>query len=507
MIDGYLADHDAPHDIHTKLRDNGIKYKKGDTLEILDLNTGELLNSDELEDDMDFEIDKFNKQIITENFNRAVFEEIAMYFNHESEVKTLIFAVNDSHADMIVNILKEIYHRYGLDNDTVLKITGKSGDNKRVSEAIRRFKNEEFPKIVVTVDLLTTGIDVPKIVNLVFMRRMKSRILFEQMLGRATRLCPEINKTHFEIYDPVGVYETLEPVSNMKPVVTNPKTTFTDLINGLEVIEESKKSRQVTAVIAKLQRKAKNIGKKAEAGFIYLNDGNSLSETAKKLKDMDTESAVKYIIEHKEAFQILDDDRTHNKGYVIIDHHEDEIISHERGYGKGNKPQDYIEEFKNFIQTNFNQITALQIVCTKPAELTRESLKQLKMELDRHDFTENKLNTAWNEMTNQEIAADIIAFVRQQAIGSALISHETRVKTAFQKLRQNHKFNKDQLNWLGRIEKIMLKDTILDMQMFEQGALKNAGGFANINKRFNGQLGEMIKELNIYMYDDGGNIA
>ncbi len=139
--------------------------------------------------------------------------------------------------------------------------------------------------------------------------------------------------------------------------------------------------------------------------------------------------------------------------------------------------------------------------------MTRESLKQLKMELDRHDFTENKLNTAWNEMTNQEIAADIIAFVRQQAIGSALISHETRVKTAFQKLRQNHKFNKDQLNWLGRIEKIMLKDTILDMQMFEQGALKNAGGFANINKRFNGQLGEMIKELNIYMYDDGGNIA
>ena len=163
-----------------------------------------------------------------------------MDFDPEGDGKTLIFAVNDSHADMIVNILKEIYHRYGLDNDTVLKITGKSGDKKRVSEAIRRFKNEEFPKIVVTVDLLTTGIDVPKIVNLVFMRRMKSRILFEQMLGRATRLCPEINKTHFEIYDPVGVYETLEPVSNMKPVVTNPKTTFTDLINGLEVIEESK---------------------------------------------------------------------------------------------------------------------------------------------------------------------------------------------------------------------------------------------------------------------------
>lgn len=53
------------------------------------------------------------------------------------------------------------------------------------------------------------------------MRRVKSRILFEQMLGRATRLCPEIHKTHFEIYDPVGVYDSLEPVNTMKPVVTD----------------------------------------------------------------------------------------------------------------------------------------------------------------------------------------------------------------------------------------------------------------------------------------------
>ena len=272
VIDGYLVDHDAPHDIHTKLRDNGIEYKKGETLAIYDPNTGEVLNSDELEDDMKFEIDKFNKDVITEKFNLAVFNEIAMDFNPDGEGKTLIYAVNDEHADLIVTILKDIYSKYGIDNDVVKKITGsiEGGNKKKILEAIRQFKNEAYPKIAVTVDLLTTGIDVPEIVNLVFMRRIKSRILFEQMLGRATRLCSKIDKDHFEIYDPVGVYETLEPVSNMKPVTPNPQTTFEDLLNGLRVVEKDKQAYQLSLIIAKLQRKSRKISAKALEQFIYL---------------------------------------------------------------------------------------------------------------------------------------------------------------------------------------------------------------------------------------------
>ena len=306
VIDGYLVDHDAPHDIHTKLRDNGIEYKKGETLAIYDPNTGEVLNSDELEDDMKFEIDKFNKDVITENFNKAVFEEIAMDFNPDGEGKTLIYAVDDNHANLIVKILKDIYSKYGIDNDVVKKITGsiEGGNKKKILEAIRKFKNETYPKIVVTVDLLTTGIDVPEIVNLVFMRRIKSRILFEQMLGRATRLCSKINKDHFEIYDPVGVYETLEPVSNMKPVTPNPNISFNDMIDGFEVLEKEKHSKQLTAIIAKLQRKTKHISPKVLARFMYLTNGNDLSTVAVKLKNADTETAVKYVLEHREAFDL-----------------------------------------------------------------------------------------------------------------------------------------------------------------------------------------------------------
>lgn len=509
VIDGYLVDHDAPHDIHTKLRNGGIEYKKGETLAIYDPNTGEVLNSDELEDDMKFEIDRFNRDIITENFNKAVFEEIAMDFNPDGDGKTLIYAVNDDHADLIVKILKNIYSKYGIDNDVVKKITGsiEGGNKNKILETIRQFKNESYPKIAVTVDLLTTGIDVPEIVNLVFMRRIKSRILFEQMLGRATRLCSKIGKDHFEIYDPVGVYETLEPVSNMKPVTPNPQTTFEDLLNGLKVIEKEKQAYQLSLIIAKLQRKSRRISPKALERFMFLTSGKNLNSFAKELNDGKVENSVKRALDCSEAFAVLDNDRKHIKRSVVIDNHEDEVVSHERGYGKATKPKDYIESFRQFVIENLNQISALKIVCTRPSELTRETLKELKMELDRHDFTEKQLNTAWNEITNENIVADIIAFIRQQAVGSALISHETRVKNAFAKLRQNHNFNKIQLDWLNRIEKVMLEESVLDEQMFEQGAFKNNGGFKGIDRRFEGQLHEVIMELNQYLYDDGGDAA
>ena len=123
---------------------------------------------------------------------------------------------------------------------------------KRINEVIRKFKNDTFPNIVVTVDLLTTGIDVEEIENLVFLRRIKSRILFEQMLGRATRLCADIGKTHFEIYDAVGVYNVLEPVINMKPVVVNVNTTFEEIIDGFDMLEtEEQRRNQVDLIIAK----------------------------------------------------------------------------------------------------------------------------------------------------------------------------------------------------------------------------------------------------------------
>lgn len=237
VIDGYLVDHNAPIHIATELSESGIHYDRGDTPLLLDPETGEIENGAELADELDFDLGDFNRTIITEGFNRAVLEEIAKDFDPTTreQGKMLIFAENDQHADLIVRLLREIYEGQA-PAAAIRKITGtiENGSQKKIREAVQHFKNEQYPSIVVTVDLLTTGVDVPEITALVFLRRVKSRILFEQMLGRATRLCPAIKKEAFDIYDPIGTYAALEKVSNMKPVAASPKETFGSLLDGLE---------------------------------------------------------------------------------------------------------------------------------------------------------------------------------------------------------------------------------------------------------------------------------
>ena len=509
VIEGYLVDHDMPHDIHTKLRDEGITYGVGETVVIYDPSDG-LTNTYTLEDELKLDIESFNHRVVVESFNRETLKEITHGINPEGDGKTLVYAVDDNHADLIVKILKEIYEPKGVSNDAIMKITGSigGGNPKRVMEAVKRFKNEKYPNIVVTVDLLTTGIDVPEITTLVFMRRVKSRILFEQMMGRATRLCPEINKTHFEIYDPVGVYESLEPVSTMKPVAQNASASFYDLLEGLKILDRDQQIKnQIDMIIAKIQRKKRNMSQGALAHFINLSDGLDPTQFVEKLLGMCTSEAKEHILGNAHLFEILNEGGSPRNRRVIISDREDELVSHTRGYGQGQTLQDYLDEFTAFIKTNINTIAALNTVCTRPQELTRESLKGLVLELDRNNFTERQLNTAWRELKDQDIAADIISYIRRSALGSPLIGHDERIKGAVDRLRKNHDFSKMELDWLERIEKTLVNEYIIDFEIFDEGAFKTNGGFERINKVFSGNLGAYIQELNRYLYDDGNKTA
>ena len=514
VIEGYLVDHDAPHELKTKLSSEGIHYKSGDTVTIYDTVTGEITNSELLDDELDFDIESFNRQVITENFNRTVLAEIARDIDPESpeeQGKTLIYAVDDQHADMIVSILKEIYSETGVDNDAIMKITGSvgGGNKKKVQEAIKRFKNERYPSIVVTVDLLTTGIDVPEITTLVFMRRVKSRILFEQMLGRATRLCPEIHKTHFEIYDPVGVYDSLEPVNTMKPVVTDPNTTFMQLIDGLEVIDNEEKVRnQINQIIAKLQRKKRKMSSEMMSHFTDMTGGLEPTQYIDKLENEPIDVAKNRILANKELFRMLQETKSNGGRPVVISDKEDEMVSHTRGYGDNERPEDYLDAFSVFVKTNMNEIAAINIVCTRPKDLTREELKSLRLTLDREGFTTQQLNTAISQMTNEEIAADIISLIRRYAIGSGLISHEARIRKAVEKLVKAHKFSKQEMNWIKRMETYLMNESVLNVKIFDEDVrFKEQGGFKKIDKVFQNQLENIVLELNTYLYDDGGKTA
>ncbi len=501
VIDGYLVDHDAPHIIKTKLSEEGIIFEAGSTVPIYDPDTKQILNSAELDDDLKFEVDKFNKEVVTENFNKTVLEEIAKDIDPNEPGKTLIFAVDDAHADMVTRILQEIYSKQGVSSEAIMKITGsiENGNQKRINEVIRKFKNDTFPSIVVTVDLLTTGIDVEEIVNLVFLRRIRSRILFEQMLGRATRLCDDIGKDHFEIYDAVGVYNALEQVTNMKPLVVSNKTSFDDIIDGFDALKtESQKKNQVDILIAKMRRNKGGMSTENREKFEFATGVNP-DEFIKQLQRGNSKQSEELIKKNREAFKYIK--RMPREKGKAISNADDEIRIHERGYGEATKPEDYLKEFRDFIDTHINEIAALKIVATRPQDLTRKSLKELKLILDQNNFNETLLKTAWKNMTNEDIAADIISFIRQRSIGEALISKEDRIHNAVIKVKKDHpELTKIQLGWLDRIEAQLLQETVLNRETFDSAAFKNKGGYNVVNKAFENKLDDYIAEINDAMY-------
>ena len=360
---------------------------------------------------------------------------------------------------------------------------------------------------MVTVDLLTTGIDVPPITTLVFMRRVKSRILFAQMLGRATRKCDEIGKEKFEIYDPVGLYDALDPMNTMKPVVANPNTTFGDLIEGIAAAgDEAALKTILDQIIAKLQRRKANIKGEHLEQVQALSRQDSIADIVAKIKGAAPIAAAAWVQDHAALFAYLDNTRFSVGRKLIISHKEDELLSHTRAYGDGGTPEDYIAEFSEYIAAHRNEIAALNVICTRPAALTREQLKSLKLALDREGFTEQRLSSAISQMSNKEIVADIISLVRRYSIGSPLVSHADRVRRAIERIKAGHQFSKMQLGWLNRIEQYLEKEELISPQTFDTDArFRQLGGLRKVNLAFDGKASEIITELNSYLYEDFGD--
>ena len=500
VIDGWLVDHDPPSLINTDFIENDAQFKKGETLAQYDPNTNELLNSAVLDDEMDFDVSEFNRKIVLPDHTRKVLEEVSTYLNPESGEKTLIFAVNDAHADRIVDTLREIYKPYGISNDAIMKITGKTagGNKKKILQVIKQFKNNQYPNIAVTVDLLTTGIDVPAICNLVFMRKINSRILFEQMLGRATRLCPEIGKTHFNIFDAVRVYEDLDDTSNMKSVSVSKSMAelLEDLFRPGEVSKQPVKDR----ILARLQRKSNNLTDEQKYDVSERLGGKTIREYAKELKSCTEEAFVRRCREDKDFLLWFDNLKGKKRGHYYSEK-EDTLLETTRGYGDTEKPQDYLDSFVAYVNENKDRIEAIRIACTRPSDMTRAQLRELKLELDKENFTESSLNEAASAVSNERIVADIIAFVRRAVLKTPLVNHDDRVKMAFSKLISAHHFNKMQLDLLEKIKVYMLHESILNTETFEAPAFKMDGGFARFNKKFGGQLAEIIREINTYIYE------
>lgn len=498
VLDGYLIDHEPPINIKTKLSEKGITWEKGEKPKVYDRETQKVEELDKLEDEIHIEIEGFNKEVITEKFNKAVCKELVKHIDPFDDKKTLIFAANDEHADLVVKILKEKFADEGIDVDdeAIMKITGSV---YKPQEQVNKFKNEKYPNIVVTVDLLTTGIDVEEICNLVFIRRVRSRILYDQMIGRATRRADHIGKEVFKIFDAVRVYEALQDFTEMKPVVARPDQNFQELIEETKKIKDNKNlKRQIEQIIAKLQRK-KRLSENNLDKFKLISNGSTPQDIISNLRKLEGEKAKNYLNTNLYLFRFLDE----MKGVPVaqlISEHDDELIATERGYGKGVKPEDYLDGFRRFIKENMNKIPALKIICKSPSDLKRKDLRDLLYTLDEVGYNKTSLNIAWKETKKEDIAADIIAYIRTFALGTPLVSHEERIGNAIKKVKSLAQWNAVQLRWLDRFEMQLIKEDILDREALDEEPFKRDGGYKRINKIFGNSLESVFKLINKNLY-------
>ncbi|WP_338786283.1 type I restriction-modification system endonuclease [Metabacillus sp. FJAT-53654] len=498
VLDGYLVDHEPPYLFKTELSQAGIVFEKDEEVEVYDVDKGEI-QLEKIEDTVRFEVEQFNKRVITEPFNRAVLNKLADYIDPTGKEKTLIFAATDQHADLVVRLLKEGFKERGdeIEDDAIVKITGYI---YKPLEAIKRLKNERLPNVVVTVDLLTTGIDVPTITNLVFLRRIQSRILYDQMLGRATRLCPDIGKTHFNVYDAVGIYDKLQNYTEMKPVVKRQNYSIGDLYESLaNATTEEELTFCREQLVAKIQRRKQRLNEEGKKKFKELSNGKDVDEWVKEVQSYTPQEAKQHtmLFEYMETYRVTGEKR-------YISNKEDKVEGVIRGYGEGNKrPEDYLDGFVQFIKENINEIPALHIVCTRPIDLTRKDLRELITVLETKGFKQSHLQTAWKQTKNEEIAADIISFIRQAALGEALVDHETRIKQSMQKVYSLHDWTPRQKKWLERIEKQLLQVPVLaptPQEAFTEEPFLSQGGYKLLKREFGDLIDTVVKTINENLY-------
>ena len=175
-----------------------------------------------------------------------------------------------------------------------------------------------------------------------------------------------------------------------------------------------------------------------------------------------------------------------------------------RGYGSADRPEDFLDGFTSYVRNNVNTIAALTVVVQRPRELTRAQLRELRLALDTLGYSDANLRRAWQDARNEEIAASIIGFVRQAALGDALIPFEERVRTAMQRILAKHTWSDPQRKWLKRIAEQIEREIVVDRAALDREPFQAHGGFSRLNKVFDGQLEAVLGELNEALWSKAG---
>ncbi|MGH7869948.1 MAG: type I restriction-modification enzyme R subunit C-terminal domain-containing protein [Candidatus Dormibacteraceae bacterium] len=503
----HLVDYDAVR-LRSGVRVHGVFLREGDQVDRVDPESGSR-QLDLLEDERVFDATEIERKVTVPDSNRKILEEVKRYAEeHERDFgrfpKTLIFAANDlphiSHAEQLVEQAQTIF---GRGEGFVRKITG---NVDRPLQRIREFRNRPNPGVVVSVDLMSTGVDIPDLEFIVLLRPIKSRILFEQMLGRGTRKGEKFpDKTHFVVFDCFDgtLLEYFRSTTGMtiEPPAASSRTV-TQIIE--DIWQNRDRDYNVRCLVKRLQRIDKRISGDGREFFTRFIEGGDIGGFGERLPALVSNSftSTMALLRDPDFQALLEDYKRAQNRFIIASTATDEVESEwliRVGVGREYRPADYIQAFSVFVREHAEDIRALSILLKHSADWNPVALTELRQSLTAapEHFTEANLRRAFKAARHKDLV-DIISMVKSAALDTApLLTAEERVDAAVSAVTAGRELTAEQQRWMNYIRQHLIENLSVDREDFEViPVLSDHGGWGRANRAFNGGLDELLSELN-----------
>jgi len=558
VIDGVLVPYNV-FTIETEITKAGSRIKMGEKVDMRERLTRRKF-WETVDEDIEYSGKQLDKDIVNPSTIRTIIQAIkdnlpSMFPDRVDEEghfevpKTLIFAKTDSHAEDIIDIVRE---EFGEENKFCKKITYRSEEDPK--SVLSQFRNDYYPRIAVTVDMIATGTDIRPLEVLVFMRDVKSRSYYEQMKGRGTRTCSleqlratgtpsaKFTKDHFVIIDAIGVESSQK--TDSRPLEKKPGMSMKDLLQNVAM---GNTGEEILSTLAnRLIRLDKQINEKEKMAFAEKAGGHTINHIVKNLlnaHDPDTIESLKsklksqnpdlspaafnsqlathhsqlieeaiavfnspdlrdYIVDVRKKYdQVIDSvniDQISNIGWVKDQQAAAELT---------------ISNFTAWIEAHKDEITALQVFYSQPyqrRELTYSMIKDLceKIKLEQPLLAPLQVWKAYEQLkqvsgqAKNELVA-LVSLVRVvSGIDSSLTPYDKTVDRNFQswvfKKQEGaaSKFTEEQMQWLRMIKDYIAGSFHLEKDDFELDPFNKNGGLGRMWQLFGEGTEEIINELN-----------
>jgi type I restriction enzyme, R subunit len=559
VIDGVNVPYDV-YEIETHISQKGAKVEKGWFVDRRD-KLSRAKRWQQEDEDTEYYKNDLDKKVVNPSQIRTIIKAYKEALkkdifpnrideNGEYEVpKTLIFAKTDSHADDIINIVREEFDE---SNDFCKKVTYKIDEDPK--SVLNRFRNDYYPRITVTVDMIATGTDVKPLEVLLFMRDVKSINYFEQMKGRGTRTIPPDKlqlvtktadtKTHFVIVDAVGAIKSKK--TDSRPLERQPTVPLKAL---LQAVTMGVNEEDVFLSLAnRLIRLDKQLTEKETEKLLEYSDGKNLKQLTKALIDAwdpdVIEAKAKNLIQQipaadrspaledqarkdtqralaKEASLMLNGklneyiDTVRRQHEQIIDHiNLDTISKSEWNKISLDAAQTLVNDFKAYMEANKDEIKALSIFYSQPynrREITFKMIKEVmeKLKLERPAMAPASV---WGAFANvekvngdcpkDELTALVSLIRRVCGIDKELRPYDKTIDDNFrrwiflQNAGQHNRFTSEQMDWLRMIKDHIVSSYHIELDDLDYTPFNAKGGRGKMYQLFGNEMEQIINELN-----------